>query len=244
MIHHPEVSTWLTWHETWMITWYDMWIMMWHETSSPSFLHRPLIVSLGRPEHLVKSTNTRPLTIDDLSCLIGNLCWVNWHLTIDHQQFFFATKNTSLNRPTRPSAIGNFPWPTLTLRKILINLGHRSPIGKWSRQLIYQTSSNSTDARSLAINCQIFIFIEWNSSPLWLTQPSVVDRFSWKISTKSSMNLNHRSPSQDDIDHWLGPTPKWMKPYKFLNLSKWILVVDHKIKQDLGRRFTKLPATL
>jgi hypothetical protein len=58
----------------------------------------------------------------------------------------------------------------------------------------------------------------------------------WSISTSKWLKMNPRHPSTS--------TFKRPKHYSFLNWSKWIWVVDHKIKHCLYRWFTKLPTTL
>jgi hypothetical protein len=47
MTCHPDMSTWMTWHETWMMMWYD---------TSSSF-HRWSRNFLGWTEHLTKFVN-------------------------------------------------------------------------------------------------------------------------------------------------------------------------------------------
>jgi hypothetical protein len=139
MTRHPEVSTWVMWHDTWMLMWHDTWMM----TSSSSFPHRPSTNSLGQPKHLADFGRCRTIdtsTIDDFSCLIQTLhqnsidprpsthrpstclsATENTLLdsadprpsTIDGQRCLMADPNSSSFRSIRPSSstisLGEFP---------------------------------------------------------------------------------------------------------------------------------------
>jgi hypothetical protein len=65
----------------------------------------------------------------------------------------------------------------------------------------------------------------------------------------TEMNIDRRSdpfPKLPKINHGCRFTQpfKYSIPYRFLNLSKQISIVDLEIKHDLDRRFAKLPTTL
>jgi hypothetical protein len=91
--HHPKVSIWLMWHDTWML--------MWHEMSSPSFLQGVSIISLGWLEHLTELVDARPST---------------YRQFLLHAQKHFAESN---RYPTiDPSIICEFSRQPQTFRRI------------------------------------------------------------------------------------------------------------------------------